>query len=161
MILNQLNNLELIIQTLKIKNKGRIIALDVGSKRIGVASCDHDRLVVTAKLIIDRKSNLIDFKKIQQILIETKAEIIVIGYPLDQDGKLNQMTNFVEKFASNLDCFLDQSITIILSDERYSSFSARMINYEHSRKNKSKKFYDDISAVLILEQFLNQITVNN
>jgi len=161
MVINDFNKFNQIIQSLNLKNKGRIIALDVGSKRIGVASCDDQRIFVLPKLIITRKSNLIDFQKIKEIIIETNAEIIVIGYPLDQDNQQNNMTNFIEKFANNLDQFLDQefnkSFLIILFDERYSSFTARMINHQYLKSNKSKKFYDDVSASLILEHFLLQV----
>lgn len=162
---------------------GRIIALDVGSKRIGVAICDDQRIIATPKTIIERQSNLIDFKKILLILQETQAKIIVIGLPLNSNAKsfenlpdqLNKISEFIIRFAKNFEQFLhnnfenstannspnskniNSAIPIILFDERYSSFSARMINNLGSKPQKKIKYYDDVSASLTLDHFLQYL----
>lgn len=162
---------------------GRILALDVGSKRIGVAICDDQRIIATPKTIINRQSNLIDFKKILLILQETQAKIIVIGLPLNSNAKsfenlpdqLNKISEFIIRFAKNFEQFLhnnfenstannlansknfNSTIPIILFDERYSSFSARMINNLGSKPPKKIKYYDDVSASLTLDHFLQYL----
>ncbi|OFW80623.1 MAG: hypothetical protein A2887_00490 [Alphaproteobacteria bacterium RIFCSPLOWO2_01_FULL_40_26] len=137
---------------------GRLIALDVGTKRIGIAICDETRLIATPKLILYRQSNQKDFDKIKNLIAENRIVGIVIGWPLTMDGKTQPMSQFVQKFAKNLDEFLEEKLPIILFEERLTSFEARQINASPlSRKtdrHKKNKFVDDIAASLILQHFL-------
>ena len=75
------------------------------------------------------------------------------------DGSLIPMTEFSEKFAHNLDWFLEKNLPIFLFEERLTSFEAREINNSAlSRKKKSQaKFIDDIAASLILQHFLETV----
>jgi putative Holliday junction resolvase len=138
-------------------NSGRLISLDVGTKRIGVAICDDKRIIATPKLIINRQSNLKDFTQIMQLIIENTIVAVIIGLPIDINGNSTAVSKFVNNFAINLDCFLqaklNTEIPIILFDERFSSFEARRI-VKSKIYSKKTKFYDDISANIILEHFL-------
>lgn len=183
MIISDLNNLKQNLTALNLAKSGRILALDVGSQRIGVAICDDQRIIATPKVIIERQSNLIDFKKILLIMQETQAKIIVIGIPLDSKenfveklpDKLNKMSEFIIRFGQNFEQFLhnnfensttnnsasskslNSEIPIILFDERYSSFSARMLNHHSLKHSKKNKYYDDVSASLVLDHFLQYL----
>lgn len=139
-------------------NSGRILALDVGTKRIGIAICDDTQNISTPKLIINRQSNQKDFAIIASIIQENHVVAVVIGLPLKMDGGKSEMSEFISRFAKGFDFFLESSpqteIPIMLFDERLSSFEARNI----IRKSSSKrKFYDDISASLVLEHLLNDL----
>ncbi len=160
----ELENFRKKIISKKPNNFGRIIALDVGTKRIGVAICDDQRIIPTPKTIISRQSNLKDFAKILQILQETNAIAIVIGLPLNQDNSNNAMVDFVWRFAKNFEQFLHNNfenstikndIDILLFDERYSSFYARCLNRQKSSNQDLSRHLDDVSASLILEHFLH------
>lgn len=183
MIISDLINLKQNLTALNLAKSGRILALDVGSKRIGIAICDDQRIIATPKVIIERQSNLIDFKKILLILQETQAKLIVIGIPLDSGdnfveklpNQLNKMSEFIMRFAKNFEQFLHNNfenstinnlaisknsnspIPLVLFDERYSSFSARMINHQSLKHHKKVKYYDDVSASLILDHFLQYL----
>lgn len=137
-------------------NSGRLISLDVGTKRIGVAICDDKRIIATPKLIINRQSNLKDFTQIMQLIIENTIVAVIIGLPIDVNGNPTAISKFVNNFANNLDSFLQTKlnveIPIVLFDERFSSFEARQI-VKSKLYNKKNKFYDDISANIILEHF--------
>ncbi len=146
-------------------NRGRILALDVGTKRIGVAICDDSQTIATPKTIINRLSNKKDFESILQILQDTKAIAIVIGYPINLDDSNSAMAEFVKRFAQNLEQFLQDNlqnstikneIDIFLFDERYSSFIARSLNHQ-SFSNSRKKFLDDVASSIILEHFLQNL----
>ena len=85
MIFNDKNQLNQALPAL-----GRIIALDVGTKRIGIAICDDTRIIATPKLVLNRESNEKDFAKILAIINETKAIALVVGYPINMDGLESQ-----------------------------------------------------------------------
>ena len=132
---------------------GRLMGLDVGTKRIGVATYDDSKLITTPQLVLNRQSNLKDFVKIKEFFDENKITAIVIGLPLAMNGEKSKMSEFVEKFTKNFDEFLAGKIPIYLFDERLTSFEARIFN-DSQLSRKKNKFYDDISASLILRSFL-------
>ncbi len=131
---------------------GRIMALDIGTKRIGIAICDETRFIATPKLVINRQSNLKDFAAINNFMTENQIVAIVIGLPINMDGTQSDMSKFVTNFSQNFDNFLNQKFPILLFDERLTSFEARQI--ASSSLSRKKEFCDDIAASLILEGFL-------
>lgn len=137
-----------------VKRPAKLLGLDVGSKRIGVALCDETWLVATPKLVLTRQSNVKDFAKILEIIEQNKAVGVVIGLPLQMNGGASEMSKFVEKFAQNLDEFLEKKLPIFLFDERLSSFEAREFNASELSRKKNK-FYDDIAASVILQNFID------
>ncbi|MAZ80685.1 MAG: Holliday junction resolvase RuvX [Rickettsiales bacterium] len=139
-----------ITKTLLQKNtqiNSQILALDIGTKRIGVAISDEKQIFSLPKEIITRQSNKKDFAKIAQIINNYNISIIVIGLPLNIDKTQSAMSQFVEKFSQNLNQFLSNNIIIILHDERLTTHSAKQYN------NK-QQYCDDIAASLILEDFI-------
>jgi putative Holliday junction resolvase len=149
-IYNQLNQ--------ALPEKGRLLALDVGTKRIGVALCDESRFLASPKLIINRLSNQQDFEKIAKFIIENQVVAIIVGRPLNMDGSAIPMTKFCERFAQNLDIFLEKKFPIFLFEERLSSFEAREVKTLGGVSRKKNKFIDDIAASIILQHFLDEIT---
>lgn len=132
---------------------GRLIALDVGTKRIGIATCDATRLLTSPRQILNRQSNLKDFEKIKKFIIENESVAIVIGLPIDSPDTMK----FIIKFAENFDEFLEKKFPIFLFDERLSSFEAKEFHTSPLSRKKNK-FVDDIAASLILERFLNHLS---
>lgn len=139
---------------------GRIIAIDLGTKRIGIAISDETRFLANPKLIINRQSNVKDLEKIKNFVEENKAIAIVMGFPLTMEGDEQEMSLLVKNFAEKLDQFLDTKLPICLFEERLSSFEARSF---HSSKlsRKKNKFYDDIAASVILQHFLDDLRSQN
>lgn len=149
------NNLSQVNQA-QLGDKGRIIAIDVGTKRIGIAICDATRLIATPKFVLNRQGNNADFTKIAQIISENEIVGIVIGFPTHLDGSDDEMTEFVRRFAKNFDEFLMNKFPIFLFEERLTSFEARQINASELSRKKNK-FVDDIAASLILQHFLDDL----
>ncbi len=142
----------------EISNNGRLLGLDIGTKRIGVAISDSSRLIANPKLIIDRKSNQKDFLIIKDLIIKNQICALVIGLPINIDESENQMTIFVKKFTDLLDQFL-VDVKIAFFDERLSSFAAKEINLSEFNSNfKNKPHYDDIAASLILQDAINNMS---
>ena len=135
---------------------GRIIGIDIGTKRLGIAMSDATRLIATPKTIINRQSNLKDFARIQQLIEEYQVVGIVTGLPINMYDKEIPMTGFSIKFSENLDEFLEKKFPIFLIDERLSSFEAREVNLSHLSRKKTKHC-DDIAASFILQDFLNEL----
>ena len=134
--------------------KGRLMALDVGTKRIGIALSDESQFLATPKLIINRLSNQQDFEKIAKFITENQVVAVIVGRPLNMDGSAITMTEFCERFTQNLDIFLEKKFPIFLFEERLSSFEAREINASGGISRKKDKFIDDIAASIILQHFL-------
>jgi len=152
MIFNNSNQLNQAFPTV-----GRLVALDVGTKRIGIAISDESRLIANPRLILNRQSNEKDFTKIQQFISENNAVGIIIGLPLTMDGNSQPMTEFVQKFAMNFDEFLEKKFPIFLFDERLSSFEARGVRASKQLSRNKTKFVDDIAASFVLQHFLDDI----
>ncbi len=138
---------------------GRLLGLDIGTKRIGIAVSDASRFIATPKLIINRQSNLKDFAVIKNLIEEYQVIGIVAGMPVDMDESEIPMTQFALNFCENLDVFLEKKLPIFFFDERLTSFEAREIGGSRlsRKKNKSQKYIDDIAASLILQGFLDSL----
>lgn len=136
-----------------IASQGKLMALDVGTKRIGLAMSDYSRFLATPHLIINCQSYEKDFAIIKKIIDENNVLALILGYPTHIDGKINEMTIFVENFAKKIDEFFENKMPIFLFDERLSSFEAKEVARD-LKNRKNKKYIDDIAAALILESFL-------
>lgn len=133
---------------------GRLLGVDVGTKRIGLALSDASRFIATPKLIVNRINNLKDFEKIQKFILENEVAGIVMGRPINMDDNRTPMTKFAEEFAKSFDDFLEKKMPIFLFEERLTSFEARDINASDLSRKKNK-FVDDIAASFILQHFLD------
>lgn len=138
---------------------GRILSLDLGTKKIGVAICDETRSIITPKLVLKRQGNQKDFEKIAEIILDSKVKGLVMGMPTNLDDSPTGMTYFVLRFSENFVKFCQEftkiEIPIMLWDERLSSFEAR--NKLSEVPNHKHRNCDDIAATIILEHFLNDL----
>ena len=130
----------------------KIMALDVGTKRIGVALSDYLQVIANPCTCIQREPEQKAIEEITKIAKENRVEKIVVGVPYDMDGTLGfQGENCIE-FSQKLIGF-----DIILEDERLTSEEAeeRLKNRKVDfRKNKG--LVDIESACIILEQYLGK-----
>ncbi len=133
---------------------GRLLAIDVGTKRLGLALSDASRFIATPKIIINRVSNQKDFEKIRNFIAENEVIGIVIGRPIQLDDSRTPMTQIAEDFSENFDQFLEKKLPIFLFEERLTSFEAREINVSEISRKRTKHV-DDIAASFILQHFLD------
>ena len=137
--------------------KGRLMALDVGTKTIGVAISDGSWLIANPKLTISRASNKQDFLVIKKVIDENAIQAIIVGLPLNMDETESEMSKFVRKFVNNLDQFL-VDFKIIFFDERLSSFAAEEIMQQgRVRHHQHKELIDQIAASVILQSALDNL----
>jgi putative Holliday junction resolvase len=135
---------------------GRVVALDVGSRRIGVAACDPYGIVVRPVGVVPAKSLAHALAEIERIVRNEEARLVVIGLPLTLRGETGPQAQRVLAFAAELEKRL--SVPLVFMDERYTSVEAERIIKEHGtkRQKRRRESVDEIAAVLILEDFLQE-----
>ena len=135
---------------------GRIVGIDPGTKRIGVAVSDETRLITRPLPAINRKSWKKLLSDIQAVIAEYDAAALVVGLPLNTDGCESSMStearNMAEKFGLSL------AIPVFLQDERVTSYEARKRLWERGVKpEETKQFVDSEAAAIILTDFLERL----
>lgn len=132
--------------------RNRIIALDIGTKRIGVASCDALWISVNPITTIERKSDEFALNEIRKICEQYQAKEILIGIPYNMDGSLG----FQAKNCLNFIKPLEKEYTILHQDERLTSSEAEEILKNQGKKyTKNKKLVDMMAACVILQEYLD------
>ncbi|MFH1594484.1 MAG: Holliday junction resolvase RuvX [Candidatus Omnitrophota bacterium] len=134
----------------------KILCLDLGTKRIGVAISDDLGMIARALTTIERGSDEELFETLKRILKEESAGEIVIGLPLNMDGSHGPKAMEASSFAETLEKKLDRPVK--LWDERMSTMEAErvMIEADTSRRKRKRKI-DKLAACVILQSYLNAI----
>jgi putative holliday junction resolvase len=136
----------------------RILCLDIGSKRIGVAATDPLGWTAQGIATLERRGDAKDFEAIGAYCRERDAELILLGLPLDAEGEVGAAAARVKAFAERLAKALAAAgveAAIDFWDERYSTKAAeeRLISADVSRKRR-REVIDKMAAVAILEDYL-------
>ena len=137
-------------------NSERVLAIDYGEKRVWIAITDPLKMFAIPLTTYKNDSNLwIEFEK---LFDKYNIVVIVLGYPLREDGRKSKITLMVEKFAKEIENKL--KIAIELIDEHYSS----AIAWEHiiegvpsKKKRRDKSLIDMNAAAVILDDYLKSI----
>ena len=132
---------------------GRIVAIDPGTKRCGVAVSDELRVTTRPLSVIERSSWKKLLSNIKETVAEFDAVAVVIGLPLESDGSESEMSaearDMARKFALSL------NVPVYLQDERVSSYEARRRIWA---RGEDAKTVDSEAAAVILGDFLDKIT---
>lgn len=131
------------------------LALDLGTVRIGIASCDELNIIASPYENYNCKSREQDMKHISDIAKNLNVDEIVVGLPLNMDGTEGKMAEYARQFCEELKGYV--SCNIIFRDERLTSLEAEdiLIGLNYSRE-KRKKNLDAISATLILQSYIDE-----
>ena len=132
---------------------GRLLALDVGSRRIGVALSDELGLLATPHGAIQRRSLRRDLAAIVDLVRDQSVERIVVGLPLGLQGQVTQQTQATHAFADRLREV--SPVPIELWDESNTSWEARQIVGSSPETRRSGRI-DAMAAALILQGYLDQ-----
>ena len=138
----------------KIDKKSRLLGVDPGKKRVGVAICDENKIVATPYATII-KNNFSDFvAQISKIISDNDIKGIIIGNPINMDGSSSQSSQSAKDLAINLSKNI--TIPIAMWDERLSSRGAFNLSNDLN-VNTSKKIskLDENSAAFILQGALD------
>ena len=132
---------------------GRILALDVGEKRIGVALCDETQTLARPLLTLKRASKKEDFARLAALCHEHAIEKVIVGLPKTLRGEDGPQAQRVRRYAAELQAALN--LPIEFWDERYSSVDARERLAVSNRKSRAKGDIDSAAAAIILQEYLN------
>ena len=138
----------------------KILCLDIGTKRIGVAISDAFGWTAQGLDTLVRKNDDRVRERLLNMCRENDIKHVIVGMPLDQEGKLGKSAQRIEKFRANLEDYLHEDgvfIPVEGYDERYSTAEAeeRLIQADVSRA-KRRKIIDKMAAVVILEGYLRE-----
>ena len=132
----------------------KIMALDVGTKRIGVALSDFLQMIASGNCVIDRMPQESAIEKIKKIANENKVEKIVVGIPFNMDGTQGSQADDCIGFAKNF----QDDFEVIFEDERLTSEQAEEnLRNRNINLKKNKGLVDIESACIILEQYLGRL----
>ena len=131
----------------------KIMALDIGTKRIGVALSDFLQMLASGNCVVDRVPEESAIEKIKKIAIENRVEKIVVGVPFNMDGTQGSQADDCIDFAKNFQGDFD----VIFEDERLTSEQAEEnLRNRNINLKKNKGLVDIESACIILEQYLSR-----
>lgn len=138
-------------------NPPRYLALDIGSKRIGVAVSDELGITAQPVLTLERRRNpREDLRSLARLCRRFSVSGIVVGNPLKLTGEVSPMAARVKGFAAELGALT--GLPIHLWDERLTSHEAHQLLYEsgHARQ-EHRRVIDQVAATMILQSFLDRL----
>lgn len=133
----------------------RLLGIDHGLKRIGLAVSDSSGLVARELTILKRKSKAEDFARLRQIIQQERVEALVIGLPTNigaHEGRRSQ-ADAVKNWVENLRTVIP--LPVVLWDEQLSSVDAHEL--ARSKRRKPDEPVDDLAARVILQSYLDAV----
>lgn len=134
---------------------GKLLALDVGLARIGVAICDPLQLAARPLSVIQRRSRNEDFARLAELVRREEAQAVICGLPLNMDGSEGPQAHMVRKWAMRLAhalrALLGAPLPVIFWDERLSTYAAQSI----LAQGEVVAAEDAAAAAVILQSFLD------
>ncbi len=135
--------------------EGRLLGLDLGTKKVGIAVSDELQFTVRGVSIIKRQGWKKFLNEIISYLDEFDAKALVIGLPYNFDGTESEMSSEARRIARNFSLSLD--IPVYLQDERVSTYEARRRLWKSgANEKKLKERLDSEAAAIILEDFIDR-----
>jgi len=132
--------------------RGRILAIDYGRKRYGLALSDELGLTAQPLTTLPRTNRRDDLRRLRLLARENKVRRIVVGLPLRLDGTAGEMADEVTRFATRLNKNL--GLPVETFDERLTSWQAGETEVSGTRGENSGAHRDDIAAAIILRDYL-------
>lgn len=140
-------------------SSGRILGLDVGARRIGIAISDPLGFTAQGLNTLQRRNRRYDLAELRRTVLEHQVCEIVVGNPLRMSGQTGTQAEKMAAFAEQLR--REFSLPIHLWDERLSTAEAhRLLDETGIRDSRRKEVIDKMAAVLILQSFLDARAAN-
>ncbi len=135
----------------------RILGIDYGEARVGIAITDELNITAQGLETIQRNgSDKVILRRLDEIFEKYEVGTIVVGMPLNMNGTISKRAEITEEFVHKLRCKYNK-MKIETVDERLTTVEAhRTMNFLDVKKNKKRNIVDTISAVYILETYLNK-----
>ena len=138
----------------------RLMALDIGDRRIGVALSDTGQMLARGLQVIRCRSRETDMAIIASLVSEHEVEKIIVGYPRRLDGTVGEQARKVEAYVAELREVV--AIPIVFWDEGLSTVRAQEAMIEAGRKRREReRRLDAVAAAAILQDYLDSLTWKN
>jgi putative Holliday junction resolvase len=132
---------------------GRILALDVGKKRIGLAISDELGLTALGLDTLHRTRIREDLEKLRLVAVNHDVGMLLVGRPLHMSGSESRQSEYTKEFAEKLAAYVQ--LPIVFWDERLTSAEAeRLMRLGGASLERRKKAIDQMAAVLLLESYM-------
>jgi putative holliday junction resolvase len=133
----------------------RILAIDYGRKRIGLALSDELQLTAQPLLVLKRANRRDDLRRLRDICRKQGVARILVGHPLHMTGEAGEMADEAARFAARLR--KDLGIEVDLVDERLTSWEAgQMMAETGSARQRNESSLDDVAAAIFLREYLER-----
>lgn len=135
----------------------RVLGIDYGDARVGLAITDSLGITAQGLETIHHKGNdKVVLSRLEEIITQKDVNIIVIGMPYNMDGSKTDRAEITQRFIHKLKCKFNK-IKIEEIDERLTTVAAhKTMNFLEINKYKKRDIVDTISAVYILESYMNK-----
>ena len=135
----------------------RILAVDYGRKRIGMALSDELGVAARPLGILARTNRRDDLRRLREICREHSIGLIVVGHPLHITGEAGEMAHEAARFAARLGkAFAKMEIEVELVDERLTTWEARQMVAATESSRRKRERLDDVAAAILLRDYLEQ-----
>ncbi|MEE9167645.1 MAG: Holliday junction resolvase RuvX [Candidatus Neomarinimicrobiota bacterium] len=135
---------------------GRILGIDFGSRRVGLALSDAGRLIASPLRTLEYRDTSGLIQKLTSLIQELRVAKIVVGLPLNMKGERTSQTILVEEFASTLQEKTPVPIDFI--DERLTSVEAiRVLHRRGLKPSRNKGMIDKTAAAIFLQSYLDRL----
>lgn len=133
---------------------GRILALDVGKKRIGLAVSDALGISAQGIPTFQRTRIRDDFRRLGELIREREIVLLLVGKPLHMSGDESRQSGYTREFGERLS--QESGLPVVYWDERLTTVEAeRVLREGGATLEEQKKAVDRLSAVLLLESYLD------
>ena len=134
---------------------GRILGVDYGDVRVGLALSDTTKLIASPFKTIQNKNSELLISELKEIISENDVESIVVGFPIGMKGQDTNQTIKVKDFTQSLSTLC---LPIFMEDERLSSIAAKKSLFiENIKTGHNKEIIDQRAAAIVLQQYLDRI----
>ncbi|MDA0987901.1 MAG: Holliday junction resolvase RuvX [Chloroflexi bacterium] len=132
----------------------KVLGLDVGESRIGVAIADGTGIIVSPLPAIKRSSLEEDFKAVARLTEDHEVRAVVVGLPISLNGRLERQARLIRRFILALS--KESSVPVYSQDERFSTAEAERLLHEAGHQpSREKGLRDSASAAVILRAYLD------
>ena len=144
----------------RVQPSGRILALDLGKKRIGLAISDELGYTAQGLETMERQGRRDDIEFLRHMATERGVTLFLLGDPLHMSGEASRQGDYTREFAGELE--RKTGIPIVFRDERWTSREAeRTIRGTGVGKGQRKPTIDRLSAVILLQSYLDSLRLGS
>ena len=139
--------------------QGKLLALDVGLARIGVAVCDALHMTVRPLTVVHRRTRNDDFAVLARLAGQEQVQAVICGLPLNMDGSEGPQAQTTRKWAMRLAyalrVLLGKPLPVIFWDERLTTAAAKELIATHGASIRGERGEDAVAAAVLLQGYLD------